>query len=141
MKTLLRTASILLIAFIFFSFQSLVPPKSTENTPVRGWVKLGKRTVSKGSDHDVLMVTRNKGKFRKLLFKVTRSPVHIRNIKVIFADGSSQNVVINRNLKKGSTTRIIDLQGRRRIIKKIVFNYHTRFVARGKARIHVFGMH
>jgi len=140
MKTLFKTTTIILVTFIFFSFQSVDEKKTSKNTLRRGWVKLGKRKVSKGADHDVLMVTRSKGKFRKLKFKITHSPVHISNIRIVFADGSSQNVAINKNFGKGSV-HVVDLKGKRRIIKKIVFNYHTKFLARGKARIHVFGRH
>ena len=139
MKTLLKITTILLVTFIFFSFQSIEKIETSESIPIRGWVKLGKRIVSKGADHDVLIVTQSKGKFRKLQFKITRSPVHINSIIVVFADGSRQNIAIKKNFKRGTSTRVIDLKGKRRIINKIIFNYHTKFLARGKARIHVFG--
>jgi hypothetical protein len=141
MKNFIKTVTVILAAFVFFSFQTEEKNSSSETIPQARWVKLGKRQVSKGADHDVLMVTGNKGKFRKLRFKITNSPVYIANIRVVFGDGSSQNITINENLRKGTMSRVIDLKGKRRVIKKIIFNYHTKFFAKGKARIHVFGGH
>lgn len=141
MKKLFKTTSLLFLSVLLFSFQSIDESTITESFPPGKWVKLGMRKVSKGADHDVLMVTANKGRFTKLKFKVTHSPVHISNIRIVFANGESQNFIINKNFPKGVSSRAIDLEGNKRIINKIVFNYHTKFYAKGKARIHVYGKH
>jgi hypothetical protein len=141
MKKLSKITALFLVLFISFSFQTL-NAKEQRSEDYRGkWVKLGKRRVSKGADHDVIMVTARKGTFRKLKFKVTRSAVHINSIKVVYANGTSELIHIKKNFRRGESSRVIDLKGNKRIIKKIVFNYHTKFFARGKARIHVYGKH
>ncbi len=140
MKKKILSISIALVSFLFFSFQSLSSASVTTHAPTKKWVKLGVRKVSKGADHDVLMVTGRKGAFRKLKFRVTNSPVHVQNVKIVYANGSTENHIVNKRFNVGEMA-IIDLKGNRRIIKKIVFNYHTKFFALGKARIHVFGKH
>jgi len=141
MNKVSKITALMLVLFISFSFQTITAKEhSTKNLPGK-WVKLGKRRVSKGADHDVIMVTARKGTFRKLKFKVTKSPVHINSIKVVYANGSSEIIHVKKNFRRGEFSRVIDLKGNKRIIKKIVFNYHTKFLARGKARIHVYGKH
>jgi hypothetical protein len=61
-------------------------------------------------------------------------------VRIVYANGSSENHLANKRFGVGDVV-IIDLKGNRRIIKKIIFNYHTTFYAIGKARIHVFGKH
>ena len=140
MKKQITKISLVLLSFFFLSFQSLTTESVLKKQYPRKWVKLGVRKVSKGADHDVLMVTGRKGAFHKLKFKVTNSPVYVRNVRIVYANGTSENHLANKHFGVGDIV-IIDLKGRRRIIKKIIFNYHTNFFALGKARIHVFGMH
>ena len=140
MKKRITNISLVLLSFLFFSFHSLTNNTISLGTPPGKWVNLGIRKVSKGADHDVLLVTARKGAFRKLKFKVTNSPVHVNNVRIVYANGSSENHLTNKRFGVGDVV-IIDLKGNRRIIKKIIFNYHTTFYAIGKARIHVFGKH
>ena len=141
MKNTLKTSLLLVLSFVLFSFQSSITFNQSEDFSVpKPWVKLGTKKVSKGADHDVMMVTAREGKFQKLKLKVTHSRVHINTIKVVYGNGTSNLVVVDRNFQPGDT-KIVDLPGNKRIIKKIVFNYHTKFFALGKARIHVLGKH
>ncbi len=137
-KTLTK---IILTAVLFLSttiYADISANTLKEQNPPR-WVKLGERRVSKIADHDVIMVTAMKGTFRKLRLKITRSPIHVTNIKVVYANGTSENHVINKRINKGRFSRVLDLKGNKRIIKKIVFNYRTKLLARGKAKITVYG--
>ena len=110
------------------------------NNPTK-WVVLGKRTVSKIADHDEIRVTASKGTFRKIKLKVTQSPIFVTNVRIVYANGTSENHVINKRVNKGRSSRVLDLKGKKRIIKKIVFNYRTKLLANGKARITVLGKH
>jgi hypothetical protein len=132
-------SSLVLALFLIVSVNSV---QANVDSKIPGkWVKLGKRKVSKGVDHDVIMVTVRKGAFRKLKFKITKSPVHIQSIKIVYANGTSEMIHIKKNFKRGEFSRVIDLKGNKRIIKKVVFNYHTKLFARGKAKIHLYGKH
>ncbi len=139
MKTILKSSLVLFSTLLFCSFQA--PEISTQQDYIIGnWDKLGTRKVSKGADRDVMVVTARQGRFKKLKIKVTDSRVHIQTIKVVYGNGNSNLVVIDKNFKPGDS-KIVDLPGKKRIIKKIIFNYHTKFFALGKAKIHVFGKH
>ncbi len=136
MKNTLKITVLAAISLLLFSFQPL--ETKVESTKGKKWIKLGTKKVSKGADHDVMMVTAAEGRFRKLKIKVTNSRVHINTIKIVYGNGTSELFGINRNFQPGDF-KVYDLPGNKRIIKKIVFNYHTKFFALGKARIHVFG--
>ncbi len=135
MKKFLKLPALLLVIFLMSSFQSV---DTQSNYRFKKWVKLGSRKVSKGADHDVLPVTIRKGKFRKLKVVVTHSPVFIRNMKVVYGNGSVENILINKKFKLRDAI-VVDLKGNKRYIHKIIFNYHTGFLALGKGRIHVYG--
>ena len=134
----MKKSIIIVLSLLFVG--SLVSFKTLETT-FNDWTVLGKKHVSKGADHDVLMVTYRKGTFNKLKLKVTKSPVHITNIKVVYANGNSEKISINKNFSKGEFSKSYDLIGKNRIIKKIVFNYRTKLFAKGRANIIVFGKH
>lgn len=135
MKNLMTRISILFLAIGLFSFS----PSTIENG--RGWEVLGKRTVNMKADHDEIRVTATEGRFNKVKFKITKAPIYVKNVKIVFGNGSSENHIINRAFKKGTLTRAINLKGRNRIIKKIVLNYKTINVGKGRAHVIALGKH
>jgi len=121
------TLSLLALLFITVSSSFLRQKTSLdEYADLGGWVKLGTQTVSPGVDHDELNITEANETFHRLKFKVSKAPVYIRNIQVIYEDNTSEGHIIKRHFKKGDASRTLDLVGYERIIKKIVFNYHRR---------------
>lgn len=133
MKNVIAKLSVFILALGLLSF--------SPNISVNGWEVLGKRTVNMKADHDVIMVTAKEGRFNKVKFKVTKAPIYVKNVKIVFGNGSSENHVINRAIKKGTLTRAINLKGKNRIIKKIVLNYKTINVGKGRAHIIALGKH
>lgn len=57
---------------------------------------------------------------------------------MVYANGSSENHPVQRRFTKGASSKVLDLKGGKRIIKKINFNYKTVTPRRGKAKITVF---
>ncbi|MDB4539799.1 DUF2541 family protein [Saprospiraceae bacterium] len=125
------------LAFAFLSISAQVLPIQS----LGDWTVLGERTVNMQADHDEILVTAREGKFQKLKFKLLKAPIFIHNIKVVYANGTSENHVINKKFKKGDTSRVLDLEGNKRIIRKIIFNYKTIKTNKGRAHIVVLGKH
>lgn len=123
-----------LIAFfaLFVLISAATPPK---------WERLGVRKVNYGLDHDVIPVGVHEGGFKKLKVVVNGSPLNMHKMVVHFGNGSKENIELKHNFSKASASRVIDLPGEKRIIKKIEFWYDTKNLARGRATIRVFGMH
>jgi len=105
------------------------------------WEKLGSRKVNMGADHDEILVTAFEGFFTKLKFKVLDAPILVRNIKVVFGNGESRNFKINKKFPAGAMSRVLDLPGNKRIIKKIVMNYTSVAKHKGRATVVVMGRH
>ena len=133
----MRTKSTIIIAF---SLALLVGLSSFVYGPPK-WTKLGSRLVNFRGDHDEIVVTAYKGTFTGLKFKVKRSPIHITNVNIIYGNGTNTNIVIGKRLPAGSESRVFDLPGDRRIIKRIKFNYKTaqRPGPQPKALVEVWG--
>ena len=115
--------------------------EATIAQPQNGWDKLGSRVVNMQAEHDVITVTITKGFYTKIKLRVMKAPIHLMNINIIFGNGSNKNVVFNRKFGAGNWTRVIDLPGNKRVIKKIKLNYKSVPVGRGRAVVTVFGKH
>lgn len=129
MKRSLSILSLLAVAVFTFSFTYTPPGK---------WEKLGSRKVNYGLDKDVIPVTALEGTFTKLKVQVTGGGLNMHKMVVHYGNGSKQEIALKHNFGRKSGSRIIDLKGGKRIIKKIVFWYDTKNLAKKKARVHVF---
>ncbi|RMG14263.1 MAG: hypothetical protein D6731_10615 [Planctomycetota bacterium] len=115
------------------------------------WERLGARQVDWRADRDTIAVTAKDGRFTKLKFSVQGAPIHMLDMKVHFGDGSVQDVPLRFDIPKGGESRVIDLAGNRRVIRKVVFVYKTksgarpgrrvRALLRGKATVTLWGRH
>jgi len=129
MKKLI-TISLLLVSFILL----------TSFTPPPKWEHLGTRKITHVVDHDVIMVTAAEGVFTKLKFKVFKSPVHMMDMKVFFRNGQVQDIQLRQLIPAGGESRVIDLAGNKRFIKKVTFFYKTKGMG-PQATIKLFGRH
>jgi len=139
----MKTTKIVLLTIFFLSTLVTYSATAQSNNEINPgkWIVLGKRSVSKITDHDEIIVTALRGTFRKIKLKVTESPIYVINVKVVYANGTSENHIINKRINKGRFSKILDLKGNKRIIKKIVFNYRTKLLSNGKALVTAYGKH
>lgn len=132
MKTTLSLFT-LIIAFVFGS------SFTTLDTDIRTWKKLGAKKVSYKLDRDVIHVGAYEGTFTKLKIAVTGGSVNMHKMIVEYGNGTRDNIPLRYNFNKRSDSRIVDLEGGKRVIKKIIFVYDTKNRSRQKATVHVFG--
>jgi hypothetical protein len=104
----------------------------------RGWEKIGARKVDYRVEKDVLPVTVAKGTFTKLKFFVKNGAVNFKDVKVFYRNGTVQDIEIRKTIPAGGETRVIDLNGKERVITKIEFIYDTKNSANSKATVVVF---
>lgn len=105
------------------------------------WENLGSRKVNFGIDRDEITVTRREGTFSKIRLKVTRGSVNMHECIVVFGDGSRQRVALKNTFYPGSGSRVIDVKGGRRVIRKVILIYDTKNYANKKAKVTLLGMH
>lgn len=122
----------LLLIFGLSSFQS------AEN-PILEWERIGSKKVNFKVDRDVINVELKDGRFSKLKLVVTGGDLNMHRMVVYYGNGKPDDIALRHNFSQGSTSRVIDLNGKERFIKKIVFVYDTKNNAKRKAKLHVFG--
>ncbi len=105
------------------------------------WEKLGSRKVDYGLDKDVIQVGAHEGAFTKLKIQVMGGALNMHKVVVEYGNGTKDELEVKQNFDKNSGTRVIDLEGNKRIIKDITFWYDTKNAAKGKATVIVFGKH
>ena len=104
------------------------------------WVDLGSRTVNWNADKDVIPVTGAKGSYTSIKLFVDKAPVEFVDIKIHFANNTFQDVKIRSRIAAGGETRVIDINGKNRVIQKVTFWYKTSKPApRGKAIVTLYG--
>ncbi|WP_257266467.1 hypothetical protein [Endozoicomonas sp. ONNA2] len=103
------------------------------------WKKLGERRVSFQSEQDVIHVSGFKGKYDTIAFKVDRAPVFMKKITVVYGNGKSQTIHINRRLQQGKRSLPYRLLDGNRIINKIEMDYKTAAGGHKFAEVSVYG--
>jgi len=87
------------------------------------WITLGSRTVNLFHDHDSIHVGLTSGLFTKIRLKVTGNMVFMRDLHVTFSSGAGYDVPIRFLFLPGSSSRIIDLPGAARFIRRVDMTY------------------
>ena len=132
MKAPITLFSLLFVFILGSSFTTL-------DTPVKKWQKLGSKKVNYSLDKDVIRVGANDGTFTKLKIKVKGGSVNMHKMVVEYGNGSKDKIPLKHTFTRGTDSRVIDLEGGRRVIKDITFWYDTKNFARKKATVIVYG--
>jgi hypothetical protein len=103
------------------------------------WRFIADKTVAFGVDHDVIVTGNTNDDFRKLKLRVTDGPLKMYDMKVFFDNGDVQDVSIRLRIPQGGESRVIDLDGGLRHIKRIEFWYETKGFRKGRSRVAVWG--
>lgn len=132
MKNTLSLFALLMTIIIGSSF-------TTVDQRIGDWRKLGSKKVSYKLDRDVLKVGLQKGTFTKLKVVVTHGNLNMHKMIVEYGNGTKDVIPLKHNFKKGSDTRVIDLEGGNRKIKDITFWYDSKNNSKKRAAVTVFG--
>lgn len=110
------------------------------NTAVyKQWSHLGSKTVNFRLDRDVIRVGARNGAFQKLKIEVRGGDLKMHRMVVEYRNGQKEVIQLRHHFSARSGSRVIDLNGNRRIIKDITFIYDSVNKPGRKATIHVFG--
>ena len=103
------------------------------------WELLGQREVDFRNDHDQIDVGRSEGRYRQIEVRVKNAPIEIYDMVVTFGNDETFKPKLRHKFTEGSGSRIIDLPGERRTIKRIDFNYKSINRREGKGTVEVRG--
>ena len=102
-----------------------------------GYNWLGERQVNGGADHDVIPVGRADGKFNSIMIVVENAPVEVFDMVVTFGDGERFEPKTRLVFGPNSTSRMIDLPGRDRVIRRVDFRYGN-LAGGGQAKVELW---
>jgi hypothetical protein len=95
------------------------------------WVKLGERIVNDRVERDVIEATSSRGSFTAIRIEVRKHGVRFLDMKVVFGDGTVQDVPLQTVIMAGGESRVIDLHGGARVIRRVEFTYEAQSVGVG----------
>jgi hypothetical protein len=127
------------IAAVFSLTSSFTSVKSFKTDKPGDWFFLEDKRVGFGVDHDVINFGNWKDDVRQIKLKITDGPLKMYDMKIHFDNGTTQDVSMRLRFAQGSESRVINLDGGLRHLKKIEFWYETKGFARGRSRVAVWG--
>lgn len=105
------------------------------------WEVLGSKKVNYRLDRDEITVGASEGGvFTKLKLGVTAGSLNMHKMVVVYGNGERDEIPLRHNFSGRSTSRVIDLEGNRRIIKKVIFWYDSDSTSRRRATLTVAGL-
>jgi hypothetical protein len=110
--------------------------------PTIGWEHLGARPVDFRVDHDALLAG-GRGAFRAVRFDVEGGSLELFNVKITFRNGETFSPATRLLFNAGTMSRVIDLPGNARVIRRIDFSYRSvggvfSAINPAKATVHVY---
>ena len=83
------------------------------------WEFLGEAHVDGGQDHDSIKVGKAAGGYRAIQLRISGGAINFERVIVRYGNGEKEEIPIRARIPDGGQTRVIDLPGRRRIIRSL----------------------
>lgn len=103
------------------------------------WVFLGQRHVTDRAEKDSIEVTASEGTFDAIRIGVKRSAVRFVRVTVVYGTGTSDDLELRDVIPAGGHSRVLDLRGANRVIRRIDFVYEAKSLGRRGAIVEVSG--
>jgi hypothetical protein len=121
-----------LVVLLFVSMANPVNSGISE-----GWIQLGKEKVNARMERDEIR-SASKGFVKQVVIEVRGAAVYFESVAVHLGDGEVVDLPVRSIIKAGERTRVIDLPGNARLIRKVVF-VHQKLRDAGKAEVILWG--
>jgi len=114
-------------------------PVLPETAEAASWTRLGTTRVNGRLDRDVIRVGAGRGTFRQLRLRVRGNSLRFFDLTVRYGNGSIDRLPVRSFIPQGGYTRAIDLRGRDRFIRDIIFTYGRFPTGPGPTFVEVWG--
>jgi hypothetical protein len=105
-----------------------------------GWHKISETTVGFKTEKDEIVVM-GADKFKALKFKVTEGAIDLQDLEVHYSEGDKEDIQVRTPILEGGESRVIDLKGYARDLKKVVFVYRTiKDASKDRAHVELYGL-
>jgi hypothetical protein len=112
---------------------------SYSSVVAQSWTVLGSAKVSGHVDHDEIWVTASRGDFKAIKLFVENEGIEFDHVVVHFANGGQDEMEIRDFIPAGGETRVLDLKGGDRIIRKVDFYYKSNANTKRKGKVVLYG--
>lgn len=90
------------------------------------WQKLSESTVILSTEiTEAEIPILIKERFVCIRFRVAEAQINLLSLVIYYENGNKQDYAVNQNIAKNEYSKLIDLTGEQRIIKKILFKYQS----------------
>lgn len=117
------------LAAIVFGVLAAVPVQARE-------VPIGSVTFEPAPEREVINVGGREGEFRAIRFEVRQNDVEVTDLRIVYANGMTEDVRVRQYFRAGTSSREIELGSPRRALKQVIVN----FLPKGPARLVFFGV-
>lgn len=128
---------ILLLSLFFVSFTGWSGLSAQSGI----WSMLGSAKVNGAADHDEIWVTASRGNFTAIKLMVENEGIEFDHVVVHFANGGHDEMEIRNFIPAGGETRVLDLKGGDRVIRKVDFYYKSNPDTKRKGKVVLYGRH
>ena len=105
------------------------------------WDKLGCVEIGFRSEREVIPVNMRDNRFKAIRVEVERRDIFINDLRVIYANGEPDDLVVGKLVRQGSPSRSLDLRGHARAIDRVeLIARKAEGQDRGRAEVCVFGL-
>jgi hypothetical protein len=105
------------------------------------WTLLGSCKVNGRADYDEIVVTGSRGDFKAIKLFVENEGIDFDRVVVHYGNGATDKIDIKNFIPAGGETRVIDLAGGDRVIRKVVFYYKSNPATSKKGKVLLYGRH
>jgi hypothetical protein len=102
------------------------------------WEKLGERKVNLIADRDVIQVGKREGGFRQIRIHVLDNAITVERVVVVYGNGANDDLPVRALIPAGGKSRVIDLRGGKREIRRIEMRFKSIRNGRGRATVEVW---
>ncbi|MEW5962276.1 MAG: hypothetical protein AB1749_01805 [Pseudomonadota bacterium] len=105
-----------------------------------GWDLLGTHRVSMlFKDYDSFKVGDRAGRFRSLRIMVRGGDVRFYAMRIVYGNGSTEDLVMSGELRDGQASQVLDLKGRDRVIDRVDFKYRAKLGLKKPPEVEIWG--
>ncbi len=105
------------------------------------WESIGSRNVNYELDKDEIIATRLEGIFTAIQVRVKNAPINMQKLEIQYGNGEIQEIELRNNFLANSESKVIDLPGNKRVIRRAVFWYDTKNISERKGVVELWGRH
>ncbi len=116
----------------------VVLPQVAREAEAATWVKLGERNVNGALDVDTIWVG-GRATFGKLKLLVRGNDCYFYDMDVVYRNGGHDDIPLRFEIPQGGESRVIDLRGPERRIRRVTFKYGKPRNWKGLTHIELWG--